>query len=499
MKIAIIGSGAAALAAAHAARRANRSCHIDIIEPPSDYVEPPLARKDHRAWTREEFAQLHADIRRACGFGFPPPKTHFGHPIARHAARHKTVWRSTEPGGLTNFWSASLLPFTDAELAGWPVNRRMLDPFYRAMAAVVGIAATPDRLDEYFGESFATQPPTPVTPLAKKLVDEVNAHTSSTEFKLLAGVNRLGIDTLPESARSCVACGGCFYGCFRRSIFNARTRMSVDASALNLRFTRSRVLKLARERDGHWSAIGDAGTYSGYSKIFCAAGCVGSSEIVLRTLAGSSTPQPLLDNDLYYFPILYFGRELEGDVSQYLAIANVVVGFVPVNGDHHYAELHVAPVPDYLLAYYFPGFAQDFVRSVSRRLRARVLLGKLYLHSDCSGRSTLYVDDDGVRIDGDTTIRSRQAAATAMATLQAHLGPKGFYVVRQPQTRSSTSSHYAASLHAFLPGGDAHRTGEILPGLHVVDSSIFPASPAPPPTFTIMANAYRIVSEALNG
>jgi choline dehydrogenase-like flavoprotein len=41
--------------------------------------------------------------------------------------------------------------------------------------------------------------------------------------------------------------------------------------------------------------------------------------------------------------------------------------------------------------------------------------------------------------------------------------------------------------------------GTIVPGVHVADAAAFPSMPALSPTFTIMANAHRTVTDSLGG
>ncbi len=64
---------------------------------------------------------------------------------------------------------------------------------------------------------------------------------------------------------------------------------------------------------------------------------------------------------------------------------------------------------------------------------------------------------------------------------------------------ASSSIHYAGGFQTGVADVHAGKNGEIMPRVHLIDSSIFPASPAQPLTFTIMANAMRIVSEVMSG
>jgi hypothetical protein len=58
------------------------------------------------------------------------------------------IFKSESLGGLTNYWGATMLPFTDREMSRWPISSKALDPYYEQMAHLVGLAARPDALNE---------------------------------------------------------------------------------------------------------------------------------------------------------------------------------------------------------------------------------------------------------------------------------------------------------------------------------------------------------------
>ena len=67
-----------------------------------------------------------------------------------------------------------------------------------------------------------------------------------------------------------------------------------------------------------------------------------------------------------------------------------------------------------------------------------------------------------------------------------------------PLKRASTSFHYFGGFGPDNPLTTVGADGQVMPGLHVCDSSVFPNSPAQPFTFTLMANAMRIVTSAMD-
>lgn len=78
----------------------------------------------------EEFYEaIYRELWRGQKRKFPPPKTHFAATLPKFSTGGKgKIFHSDTFGGLSNFWGGTALPFTDAELAAWPVRRAELDP-----------------------------------------------------------------------------------------------------------------------------------------------------------------------------------------------------------------------------------------------------------------------------------------------------------------------------------------------------------------------------------
>src|SRR6266540_3539445 len=53
---------------------------------------------------------------------------------------------SFDKGGLSNGWGASMLPYREADLGGWPIRAAEIAPHYDAVASIVSLAASHDDL-----------------------------------------------------------------------------------------------------------------------------------------------------------------------------------------------------------------------------------------------------------------------------------------------------------------------------------------------------------------
>jgi len=495
LRVAVIGTGAAGYAAVHALRRHSGTVRVDVFDPGGPPEATP-ARKDFRSWTASDFATVHRRIRSAAGRGFPPPRAHSGRPVPRYDAPGAgTLWRSAEPGGLTRYWSAAMFPYTEADLSSLGLSRAALDPYYRDLAAAVGVAGRQDPLDEIFGADHVTRPPLAPTALADQLIDAVNRDGASENGRLRAGCNRSAIETRAGHPRACVRCGGCLYGCFRGAIFDAGEALARQGAPPGGSYLAARVRALRESRDGTISLDTASGSFSGYDRVLCGAGCNGSAEILLRSLGEPGERGSFSDNDLYLLPVLYYGRGLREDLDRYAAVANAVVAHTAEDG--RYSHTLLVPVPDYLWRYYVPERIWPIVRPLARGMRARMLLAKIYVHSDISRRVHVRpAGIEGIELGAASEGSSREVARRAATALGEAMRGAGFVFPPVPLIQAATSSHYAGSLaHAVeAPAGD----GRITDKVRVIDSAAFPVSPAQPLTFTIMANAARIAERIVH-
>jgi hypothetical protein len=83
----------------------------------------------------------------------------------------------------------------------------------------IAIAGKDDGLSHHFDPAFIGSAPPPATQFMQQLEAAISGKGGA--LGLAAGQNRVAIDTNARSASACSACGGCFYGCYRGSIFHA--------------------------------------------------------------------------------------------------------------------------------------------------------------------------------------------------------------------------------------------------------------------------------------
>src|SRR5690606_21519126 len=119
---AIVGSGPAAAAAIQAISSSHKSVQLSLFDGGKE-----LPRHN----TELSVAQLYRNVKSKYGLMFPPLKTHFGERLAFHEIDNTTaVLKNNYFGGLSNFWGATVLPFTPADFRGLPFGATELHPYY---------------------------------------------------------------------------------------------------------------------------------------------------------------------------------------------------------------------------------------------------------------------------------------------------------------------------------------------------------------------------------
>lgn len=495
-KIAVIGTGAAGFGVLTALldKQADFEIVIYDIGREVDRADLPenAAADEISRYYDTVYGKINSDQARK----FPPPKTHMAKQIPRQPVGGGiSIFKSDSFGGLTNYWGSTMLPFTDRELADWPITKEDLAPYYERISGVVGMSAAPDALNEYFGNDFATRPPLKPTAELSALDDAINSNNKVDNFKIISGRNRCGVETREDSVKKCVYCGECLAGCFKDAIFSARHKISEYLSDPRVSVKNSAV-KAVKKADGLWEIETTDGRHDGgYDQVFLAAGCPSSTEIALRSFAIKDSVD-MADNAVYVFPIFYFGRRRTKD-DAHASLCNLIIGCVPKDDKDNFAQAQIYPNFDYMWRYNIPNFFWPLIRPLIKWSRARVFWGRLYLHSDHS-------QSYSVRLENDELLMAKNKKAgygrlkTLMSDLRKAVNRKGFFLPPHLLLLQKVNSHYTSTLpfgNKVLPVSSG---GEIAPGLYLCDSSTFPAAPAMNPGFTIMANACRIADQAVN-
>ena len=500
-KVAVIGSGASAVGALTGLFKQASDVEITLFDVGQRVAAPPEIENPSQEWIADFYDDIYRKIRAIQPYKFPPPKTHFGEAIAKQPVGDRwRVFRSETFGGLTNYWGATLLPFTDREMAKWPINKEALQPYYEAIAQLVGLTGGSDALNDYYSD-FSTRPSIKPTAMLGELDRVVNRSDlkRSAPFKILSGLNRCAIETRKDHPRGCVYCGECLAGCFRDSIYSARHTMSQykrDARCVKVIEGRVRRIEEGGRRIHIDTAQGSI-TESDFAKVFLCAGCLASTEIMMTSLGISRGPV-VTDNAVYVFPILYLGKlPREAANEAYLALCNLIFACIPQSQAKHSAQVLIYPNFDYLWRYNMPTKLWAMSKTIFGALRSRLFWGRLYIHSDQSQAYAMEMKRNQMSLEVARKMTDRTHVNEWMKGIRAVVNQNGFYIPPIPPIQEATNSHYGGTLPY---GGELVKvpaSSEVMPGVYLCDGACFPESPAMVPTFTLMANAMRVATEAM--
>jgi hypothetical protein len=499
MKVAIIGSGPAAAGVLIGLEKHAPDTSATIFDIGKDPEVNVVHTRAPREWSDDEYDKLHAQIKSQFGFAFPPPKTFFGQGLRKHqAGPNAKPFISEFYGGLSRHWSASVFPFVERDFDGWPVGLEDMSEYYAEIADEIGISGKHDELNSYFGEDFVNRPPIDIPGPIQKLNDRINRDTDQHgPYHIISGLNRLAVETKSDAANACVYCGECMYGCFRSSIYDAtktigKARVKGQVESI----VRSKVESILSS-GGAVSLRTGEGEFGGFDKLYLGAGCFGTSEIMMRTL-GIHDGITVKDNNSYVFPIFYLGGASgNGNHSEYISITNTILGCVPRDENGHYAHVHISPFADYYWRYYFPVGYWRYLKFFASKFKARMILAKMYFPTQISKSYSLTLEDDKLRVTKKGYGPSDEYARMVIKQLRRVITGKGFLLPPVKLVRMSTSSHYVGAFPYNESQVPVTPSGEIMPNVHIADSSVFPESPAQTLTFTIMANAARTARESL--
>jgi ferredoxin len=496
LKVAIIGSGAAALGALIGAQRTATKPKISLFDIGEDSGDLPQLSPHDPIAIKSYYSGLYGKLKDAYGLRFPPAKSHFGQDILQQKIEgKKRFFSSNHFGGLTNFWGATMLPFEDENLKLWPISKKDLDPYYRMIAEVVGVSGTNDGLNRYFTEDYSNRPPLTVLKGMQELNSSVNSRRAQGAFDILSGINRGGVETQETSGKACVYCGECMAGCFNGSVFNARTSISRMIDNKELKYVKARVAKFLPDRRLLLcSTAGDTKTEY-FDRVYLCGGVPGTTEIIMRSLNIEEGPK-IFDSGIFQFPILNFNFSAsDQDKSQYFALANLIfICRSRIKGlNNNMVQLY--PNADYIWRNCIPEGIWTFGAPMIRFLRDRLLWARLYTHSDNSFEfGVKLAPNQGLEFK-ELKRPSFQQTSEVRKSLKSAVNHHGFYMPKIPYPLAPTSGHLSSSFPykgRLLP---VSNNGECAPGVFICDSSCFPDSPALPTTFTIMANATRTVTE----
>lgn len=493
LKVAIIGSGASAVGVLSGLESSGADADVTMYS--SDkYASFSLEGRYAEADVARFYDEVYAKIR-SQSVQYPPRKTFFGDTVPCYFVNNEERFFISDMfGGQTNVWGGLALPFTEEDFTGWPITRIELDPHYRAIADLIGIAGHSDRVSDFLGAEYSNTPPIKQLHGFGMLGQYLNGHAETDEYRFHAGISRNAVDTRKESPSSCIHCGECMAGCLRDAVYSTRNTLKKYIDRGKVRFIRNNVREI--HMNGALPEIHTADNRKEvFDKIFLCAGCISTAKILMRSLRIQHVPD-LQDNVIYQFPVMNLSSHSDSRKEEYFGMTNLVVLIEPKREGLPFLQAQLYPNVDYLWRTLVPQWSWSIVRHPVRWLRDRVIWARLYMDSADSYHYSMHLENDRP-VFREEHIPDRKNLATVLKSMRRALRGSMYFVPPVKPKLAHTSGHLSST---FPYGGEivhVARDGQVMPHVHISDSSCFPRSPVLSPTLTIMANARRTALEAL--
>lgn len=415
-------------------------------------------------------------------------------------------------GGLAGAWGAGVFPFTEQDLSGFPISWKDLAPHYEVVAERIGVSGERDDLLPFYGECQSLLP---------ALRNDINAQTILAQYGrrraqchaagLYIGQPRLAALSQPYRGRGPDRyLDMSFWGDADRSIYRPKYTLAELQSFTNFSYHRPVLALSFHERsNGLVEVICENGQTGKTEKhigksLILAAGILGTTRIVLRSMNRYEVKVPLLANPYTYVPMLNMNMLGRVPTANKHSLAQLCVVHAPHKSRHAPIHAHVHSYRSLLsfkLARELPLPYREGIRLMKWLIPSLAILAIDHedrpapskycrLHRGTPGKP------DELEIQyklSDEEINRQRRQEHALLRQFLHLRCIPLVRVR---AGCAASAHYGGTFP--MTGMEKELTVDTSGHLrgtrsvYLADGSVFPYLPAKALTFTMMANANRI-------
>jgi choline dehydrogenase-like flavoprotein len=406
-------------------------------------------------------------------------------------------------GGLSNGWGSAVLPYRDEDMDSWPIRAGDLAPHYAAVAPILEVSGRQDDVAAMF-PAFAHPADRPLPP-------------STQAIRLLARLSRkreamrsLGLHFGTASkavADGCRQCAMCLHGCPYRLIFSSDQAVDRLVASGGLDY-RPGVLARRFEEDGSGVAVHADGEVFRGDRLFVGCGVLPTALLAARSLDLVGEWLSIKDSAHFFLPMLHGWSAGDPAAEPHHGLVQLFWELVDPEVDPHLVHAQIYTYNDT----FAPDIARRFgslagvARPLTELLSRRLIVAQTFLHSDSS-------PSIGMRIDG--------SAAKERLEFRTQPNDRTAAVIKRAAKRLSKAARLAGMmamtpLARLNPLGSSFHCGGTFPmrenpekgetdvlgrpagfrRVHLIDASVFPSIPASTITFSVMANAHRVATEA---
>lgn len=523
MKVAVIGTGPAALGATKALLERGVDITVfdrgAVLSPDREEIAARLSQTKPDEWSAGDRAGVStAPVGKTSTI---PRKHRFGsHYVYGDTGTDGTEVNSPGPvasrafGGYSTVWGGSVLPLPASEAEQWAKGSAPAESDYREVLKGVRIVGSPSEHDRHMPLPGAPLRAIPLNPQASALISDIDRAARKLATRgIVAGQSRLMIDH-----RRCTACALCLSGCVYNAIYSTEEEFDLLRKNKRIGYRGGVFVERLDEQAGRVKVTfrdlssGEMSRNT-FDRVFVAAGAIGSTALMLSSLRMYDHTVDIADSQKFLVPFLRFRRSRAATDAPGITLASAFIDIAPDSLSPHWTHLQLTPINPMVLEHL--GIGPDPARGRTKKALLAPLLDRLMvgwggLHSDLSGHLSIRMsaptqpDRSGaLKLEAHRSRAATKAAKAAIAEYRriglaiGGLVPPLGVQIAEP----GAGNHFGASMPMKATPKTASET-DILGRLggysrvHIVDSSVFPAIAATTIMLPSMANAYRIAREA---
>ncbi len=410
-------------------------------------------------------------------------------------------------GGFSNVWGATILPYSERELRGFPLVTADLEKHWSAVLKLLPFSATKDSLMDRYPLYSEIGLPLDLSITTLSLLSRLSRRQAALKRRGIEfGQARLAVRASPDrkSSEGCVYCGRCLDGCPYDFIWSSVSTIRSFADRPNFRHLEGFVVESIREFSDGVHVVGrDLGgqlrRVTG-TRALIAAGTVGSARILLKSgLVGDTLT--LRDSQTVFAPFVWAGPR-QHPPQRTVTLAEVFMSLDDRSVSDHSVQIQVYPSNDGLVERAqseIPTLAAMFKKM--GRMFDQVLPVVIYLHSEDSNSAVIRERGDVLLIEELQNPRREKVLSALWKRLLPPLARVGFFGFPPLAAVATVGEGFHTGASLPMSANPGPGVSDLLgrpfgcQRIHVVDASILSQIPAGPITFSVMANAHRIASQ----
>lgn len=526
MKIAVIGSGLASVAACHALiKRGVKPVVLDageLIDPERAALAKKLSQLPPCGWKaadRDYLTQNHTvhdgDFPRKLAFGsdYFYGKSKVMAPIESTSGRLDFPPFSYAKGGFSIGWGAAVLPPDDCDLRDWPIGSRELNKYYQEVLSGAPYSAKEDSLSVNFPLIKRPDECVKLTRGNETLIRALNRSGLLTPNRLVYGQSRLLMNADSNCSDGCKYCGCCMSGCVYGAIYKSSREIEKLVSNNQIDYRPGMIVEKLEEVgaavkvSGHKMEGGEESFT--FDRVFVAAGAMNSTRIVLQSKKLYGHKSYIKKTAGFVVPMLSM-RKMPLDWPTSNTMPGVFLEYKVDGLSDHWVHTQLSTANEMVLdKLKITLNGAGLMHAMKRKLIEHLAVAVCNLHSDHANTYEIVLMRGGGG-EGDKIIstlhesRDVERAITKAIRKLFHIGHKiGCYPIIPAIQRNPkiVGYHLGGSMPMRLsPESELDTDCFGRPNgwqrIHVVDSSVFPSIPGTTIGLLAMANAARIASEA---